>query len=157
MAVAPSNFNPCALLNSRVSAGIQGALNVGIGTAKVKGASAVLEASLAGTPETAGASLLGIVPAAYFGVSGAGQVSVGAGQLYYAFTGRQASSGLLSAVSQLASPVAGLLTAAGQISPSTGQHLGDIESLLGGPGGVAKTADFLLSVAGALNNAGCHK
>ena len=154
---APSNLNPCALLNSRVSAGIQGALNVGIGTAKVRGASGVLEASLAGTPETAGASLLGIVPAAYVGVSGAGQISVGAGQLYYAFTGRQSSSGLLSAVSQLASPVAGLLTAAGQISPSTGQHWGDIESLLGGPGSVAKTTDFLLSVAGALNNAGCHK
>jgi hypothetical protein len=67
-------------------------LNLGIGALKVKAAGAAIDGALGLAPETAGGSLLGLIPAAYMGVSGAGQTGVGAGQLCYAFTGNQASS-----------------------------------------------------------------
>lgn len=98
-------------------------------------------------------AILGLAPATYVSTSGVGQVGVGVGQLYNAVTGNQPSATYQDITNGLSTPVSTVLYAGRQIGAGTYQTAQQFESLVGGPGGVAKTTDFLLSLA----SAACHE
>jgi hypothetical protein len=151
--IAPSKGvvpKACRILNSRVSAGIQGVINGYIGTTKVVDGLLGSLASVAASGPTGGASLVGLPGSAYLAIGGTGQVLTSGGQLLYAATGNsQQSDPIIQNGSILSGPVFGVGALALTGDKSVAAQLGSLESVLSaGPGFVDRAVSAVGALAG---------
>lgn len=161
----PARWMCQATATERIADLIQGLANVGLSALKAPADFTGLVASVAGAPETFGASLLALPPAAYKSVTTTGQAIVGGGQLYTSVTGDKAGGDNFSAAGELMSgPFLGGLTLWKTNDMAKARSAANWESLISlGPGIfknkettelLQKLADSLLGAGGG-GGAGC--
>jgi hypothetical protein len=139
------------LLNSRVSQGIQGILNLAVAYGKTNVALYALSAS-------DGPQAILTVPAALYGfTSASGQAYTGGAQVHYAITGQQGSQFVQHVADAMSTPLSSLLTATGIGSQQTVQGIKQVESNLAAPGNIAETTDWALSMIATFTGTACHK
>lgn len=165
-----NNKKPCSeqsTVGQRVTTGVQGALNVGLGELKTLGFGTLGVAGVAGAPETGGVSLFATAAAGYGIVSSQGQVTSGLGQLYTAFSGDvSAGKGIQQVGDIMAGPMVGVSTLVITGSATTAQKFANYESLFTAGTGLVNsktvseaiqgTVDFGLSVFGLASDEGCQ-
>jgi RHS repeat-associated protein len=146
---------PCsttATTGQRVTAGIQGVLNIGLGEVKTAVAGGVAIAGIAGAPETGGVSLLATAAAGYGVISSQGQVLSGMGQLYTSFSGNlPAGQGIQQAGDIMAGPLVGVPTLAATQNPATAQRAANYESFITAGTGFVNSKGFSEAVQGAVD------
>jgi hypothetical protein len=105
-------------VGQRVTAGLQGVLNIGEAGLKTFGSVTLGAASIAAAPETLSASLLGLGVAGYGTLSSVGQATSGSAQLVTAFTGDvQAGEGMQQVGDIMSRPLTGIPTLAYTSNP----------------------------------------
>ena len=131
--VTPDFPAPCSQtlnVGQRVSTGIQGALNLGVGGTKMVGSGAVTALALDVAPETLGATLPIAAISLYGVTSSAGQFTTGVGQLLGAVTGNlQGAASIQQLGDILGGPVSGSMVLASGGSPAAAQQAANQESL----------------------------
>jgi len=146
---------PCsvhATLGQRVTAGIQGTLNIGLGEVKTAVAGGVAIAGIAGAPETGGLSLAATAAAGYGVITSQGQVLSGMGQLYTAFSGNlPAGQGIQQAGDIIAGPLVGVPTLVATQNPATAQRAANYESFITAGTGFVNSKGFGEAVQGAVD------
>ena len=146
---------PCdttATTGQRVTAGIQGALNLGLGEAKTLAYATLGVAGVAGTPETGGVSLLATAAAGYGIFTSQAQVASGAAQLYTAFSGDlQGGQGMQQVGDIMAGPVLGVPTLVATQNGATAQRAANYESVVTAGSGLVNSKGFGEAVQGAVD------
>jgi RHS repeat-associated protein len=146
---------PCstnATLGQRVTAGIQGTLNVGLGETKTLAYGTLGVAGVAGAPETGGVSLLATTAAGYGIVTSQGQVASGMGQLVTAFSGNlPAGQGIQQVGDIMAGPIVGVPTLVATQNPATAQRAANYESFFTAGSGLVNSKNFTEALQGAVD------
>jgi RHS repeat-associated protein len=146
---------PCstnATLGQRVTAGIQGTLNVGLGETKTLAYGTLGVAGVAGAPETGGVSLLATAAAGYGIVTSQGQVASGMGQLVTAFSGNlPAGQGIQQVGDIMAGPIVGVPTLVATQNPATAQRAANYESFFTAGSGLVNSKNFTEALQGAVD------
>ena len=168
---------PCpvqATPGQRVEAGVEGALNIGVGIAKTNEYAALGTVGIVGAPETGGTSLLAAAFAGYGILTSQAQIASGMGQLVTAITGDQsAGQGIQQVGDIMQGPLTGIPTLLITNNPATAQKVANVESTFTAGSGFINNAyektlgtfvrdlvDFSLNEYGLFNdisdNGGCN-
>jgi RHS repeat-associated protein len=161
---------PCstkATTGQRVTAGIQGTLNIGLAARKFDQAGTEAAESVVAAPLTEGQSLWGLLKAGYDALSASGQALSGMGQIYIAASSNlQGGQEIQQAGDIISGPLFGVPTLIATKNAATAQTWANRESFLTAgagfvnsktiTGAIQSTADFGLSVMGLASDDGCN-
>jgi RHS repeat-associated protein len=139
---------------ARITKGIQGTANVGLGSLKFLGSAGLGLLGVAGAPETGGGSLLLDGVAAYGMVSSGGQVVSGTSQLYAAFTGNFQSPATAQQIGDIWSgPIAGGSTLLATGNGVAAAAAANVESSLTAGAGLVNATTFAEKAASRIDAA----
>jgi hypothetical protein len=151
-------------LKKRISLGIQGTLNAGIGTYKaIKGTLAAMGGEEL-APETGGITATVVIVGSYVAVTGLGQAGTGFGQLARSFTGNGGPETTLeSGATLLSGPLAASASLLSRSSVGDAERAANFESVLSGGSGLVNApamgslVDAGLTAAGMASGTGCSE